>query len=199
MQNVLADLALEAEAAMTQSLRMARALVRIGTTIDKYWIRKRTPSHAYEAMECIGGSGVMESTPMPRLYREAPINTVWEGSGNVQCLDVLRAVQKEPDTLEVFMAEVARGKGGNTAFDRYLEGLQSEFRDPSDMEYRARGVVAKMAMAFQASLLIRAGNDLISDAFCASRLGEDSGRAYGMLPRGIDCSAIIERARPDLG
>jgi len=123
MRNVLADLALESEAAMTLTMRMARAmdhrdnehedlLVRLATAVGKYWICKRTPNHAYEAVECIGGSGVMEDSMMPRLYREAPINAIWEGSGNVQCLDVLRAMQKTPAVVEAFVAEVKKAKGG---------------------------------------------------------------------------------------
>ena len=211
MQNVLADLALEAEAAMQLSFRVANALdnskrneseallVRIGTAVGKYWVCKRTPSHAYEAMECIGGSGVMESTMMPRLYREAPVNTIWEGSGNVQCLDVLRTIEKSPTSLRVLMDEVNKGKGGNPLFDRYLNGLQNELKDYSGIQYRARTVIEKMALAWQASLLIQAGNDLVSDAFCLARLGEGSGHVYGMLPRGINCKELIDRARPSVG
>ncbi|MEO8411795.1 MAG: acyl-CoA dehydrogenase family protein, partial [Propionivibrio sp.] len=137
MQNVLADLALESEAALTLSLRIARALdhradepedqlVRLVTAVGKYWICKRTPNHAYEAMECIGGSGVMEDSPMPRLYREAPVNAIWEGSGNVQCLDVLRALTKAPAIVEAFLGEVAQAKGGNDALDRHLGELKKD-------------------------------------------------------------------------
>src|SRR3990167_1851169 len=134
MQNVLADLALESEAAMTLSMRVARALdhrddrhedllVRLVTAVGKYWICKRTPGHAYEAMECIGGSGVMEDSMMPRLYREAPVNAIWEGSGNVQCLDVLRAMAKTPAVVNAFLAEVSLAKGAHPALDRHVAGL----------------------------------------------------------------------------
>ncbi|MGI9295947.1 MAG: isovaleryl-CoA dehydrogenase [Pseudomonadales bacterium] len=210
MQNVLADLALEAEAAMIMCMRTARALdeagnndrdallVRIATAVGKYWICKRTPAHAYEAMECIGGSALMENSLMPRLYREAPVNSIWEGSGNVQCLDVLRAMQKEPDSLEVFLGEIAEAKGQNKLLDSGLQKLQIELSDGSGLEYRARGVVEKMALAMQAALLIQAGNSTVSDAFCAARLGEESGHVYGMLPKGIDCKALIDRARPTI-
>lgn len=208
MQNVLADLALEAEAAMIMCMRSARALdnagnnageallIRIGTAVGKYWICKRTPAHAYEAMECIGGGALMENSLMPRLYREAPVNSIWEGSSNVQCLDVLRAMQKEPDSLEVFLAEIAAAKGQNKLLDRCLVKIQATFSHRSELEYQARSIVEKMALAMQAALLIQAGNSSVSDAFCAARLGEESGHVYGMLPKGIDCKALIDRARP---
>ncbi len=208
MQNVLADLALEAEAAMVMCMRTARALdnaanndseallIRISTAVGKYWICKRAPAHAYEAMECIGGGALMENSLMPRLYREAPVNSIWEGSGNVQCLDVLRAMQKEPDSLEVFLADIAAAKGQNKLLDRCLEKIQATFSHRSELEYQARSIVEKMALAMQAALLIQAGNSTVSDAFCAARLGEESGHVYGMLPKGIDCRALIDRARP---
>lgn len=210
MQNVLADLALEAEAAMAMAMRMARwldeerndpraaLLVRIGTAIGKYWICKRTPGHAYEAMECIGGSGTMENSLMPRLYREAPINAIWEGCGNVQCLDVLRILQKQPEALDAYFAEILTTRGENKLFDKFTAGLQQDFADTDNLEYRARGLVERLALAMQASLLIQTGNSLVSDAFCAARLGENSGHLYGDLPTGIDCKAIIERALPQM-
>ncbi|MHA7838554.1 MAG: acyl-CoA dehydrogenase family protein, partial [bacterium] len=208
MQNVLADLAVEQEAALLLSMRIAGALdrrndegedalVRIGTAVGKYWICKRTPGHTYEAMECIGGSGVMEECIMPRLFRESPINAIWEGSGNVQCLDVLRAMRREPFTVEAFRAEVGRAKGSDERLDRFVDGLERELRDPEDLEYRARRVVEKMALALEGSLLVRFGAPAVAEAFCASRLGE-SGRGwlYGDLPPGVDCRAIIDRAMP---
>jgi len=210
MQNVLADLALEAEAATWLGLRLAQALdrsaddeaeqllVRIGTAVGKYWNCKRVPGHAYEAMECIGGSGVMETTIMPRLYREAPVNAIWEGSGNVQCLDVLRAIRKTPDCLEVFMQEIRQTRGENRLLDEHVRKLEDSSRDLDALTYRARRFVEQMALAWQASLLIRAGNSLVSDAFCNARLGSASGNLYGMLPDGVDCRAIMERARPNL-
>ncbi len=210
MQNVLADLALEAEAAMAMAMRMARwldeerndpraaLLVRIGTAIGKYWICKRTPGHAYEAMECIGGSGTMENSLMPRLYREAPINAIWEGCGNVQCLDVLRILQKQPEALDAYFAEILTTRGENKLFDKFTAGLQQDFADTDNLEYRARGLVERLALAMQASLLIQTGNSLVSDAFCAARLGQNCGHLYGDLPTGIDCKAIIERALPQM-
>jgi putative acyl-CoA dehydrogenase len=207
MQNVLTDLALESEAALTLTMRMARAmdhrhveqedlLVRLVTAVGKYWICKRTPNHAYEAMECIGGSGVMEDSMMPRLYREAPVNTIWEGSGNVQCLDVLRAISKTPAVLEAFFAEVGEARGANAALDHYVAGLAKEMGDLRDVEYRARDLVDRMALSLQASLLVRHAPSFVSDAFCQSRLQQTGHHNYGTLPRGVDCTAILARATP---
>jgi putative acyl-CoA dehydrogenase len=207
MQNVLADLAIESEAALAMTMRIARALdsgeqsetekllVRMGTAVGKYWICKRTPGHAYEAMECIGGSGVMEDSIMPRLFRESPVNAIWEGSGNVQCLDMLRAMQKEPGSLETYMAELQLAAGGNRHLDQYVASLAKEFADRADIEYRARAIVERMALALQGALLVRQGSQAVADAFCLSRLsGTSSGLVYGNLPRGVDCAAIIKRA-----
>lgn len=209
MRNVLADLVLEHEGALALTMRMARALdsradphedllVRLVTAVGKYWICKRTPNHAYESMECIGGSGVMEDGPFPRLFRESPVNAIWEGSGNVQCLDVLRAMQKTPASVEAFLREVARARGANAALDRWVTTLRQEFADPGDLEYRARHVVDHMALALQAALLVQHAPTCIADAFCASRLDRGGPRNYGALPRGVDCAAIIERATPRL-
>ncbi len=207
MQNVLADLALESEAALTLTMRMARAmdnrtdahedlLVRLVTAVGKYWICKRTPNHAYEAMECIGGSGVMEDSMFPRLFRESPVNAIWEGSGNVQCLDVLRALSKTPAVLEAFFIEVGKARGANAVLDRYVANLANDFKDLQDFEYRARDVVDRMALAIQASLLVRHAPAFISDAFCHSRLEQLGHHNYGTLPRGVDVAAIIARATP---
>jgi putative acyl-CoA dehydrogenase len=207
MQNVLADLVLEHEGSLALTLRMARAmdhrddphedlLVRLVTAVGKYWICKRTPNHAYEAMECIGGSGVMEDSPFPRLFRESPVNAIWEGSGNVQCLDVLRAMQKTPAVVDAFFREVGQARGANAALDGWVTALKKEFRDLSDLEYRARGVVDHMALAIQAALLVQHAPAAVADAFCASRLGGEGHRNYGSLPRGVDCAAIIARATP---
>jgi putative acyl-CoA dehydrogenase len=208
MQNVLADLELEAEAATHLAFRVARALdgmqagneeearfARIATAVGKYWVCKRSPGHAYEAMECIGGSAVMENSVMPRFYREAPINTIWEGSGNVQCLDVLRAMRNDPASLQTFLAEVGRGAGLDEHFDRYYAQLQLEFNNPEEIEYRARSIVEQMALALQGSLLLRNAPAVVARAFCAARLGDRSGHTYGMLPAGLDCSALIDRGR----
>jgi len=207
MQNVLADLVLENEGALALTLRVARAmdhraeqhedlLVRLCTAVGKYWICKRTPNHAYEAMECIGGSGVMEDGPFPRLFRESPVNAIWEGSGNVQCLDVLRAMHKTPAVVETFFREVAKAKGANAALDRWVVALQKEFSDLADLEYRARDLVDRMALALQAALLAQHAPAYVADAFCGSRLGRSGHHNYGALPRGVDCQAIIERATP---
>ena len=208
MQNVLTDLALESEAALTLTMRIACAmdhrhveqedlLVRLVTAVGKYWICKRTPAHAVEAMECIGGSGVMEDCIMPRLFRESPVNSIWEGSGNVQCLDMLRAMHRNPGSVETYMAEVKLGLGSDPHLDRFVAQVDGELADLSDIEYRARGLVEKMALALQGSLLVRHGNAAVADAFCASRLsGLASGLTFGSLPRGVDCAAIITRATP---
>jgi len=210
MQNVLADLALENEAALTYTMRIARALdnqdqeherllARLATPVGKYWICKRTPNHAYESMECIGGSGVMEDCIMPRLFRESPVNAIWEGSGNVQCLDTLRAIQKEPETLDAFFLEAAEAKGADRRFDQSLAQLQNDFADISDFQYRARNLVDRMALTLQASLLLRNGDKAVADAFCASRLQSNGGMNYGNLPSGTDAAAIIKRATPVVG
>jgi putative acyl-CoA dehydrogenase len=155
MQNVLADLVIEHEAALALTMRIGRALdagsenehekmlVRVGTAVGKYWICKRTPAHAYEAMECIGGSGVMEDCIMPRLFRESPVNSIWEGSGNVQCLDMLRAMSRNPGSVDAYMDEVQSAAGSDDRLDRYVGRLGAELLDPSAIEYRARGVVEK--------------------------------------------------------
>ena len=207
MRNVLADLVLEHEGSLALTMRIARALdhrteqhedllVRLCTAIGKYWICKRTPNHAYEAMECIGGSGVMEDGPFPRLFREAPVNAIWEGSGNVQCLDVLRAMQKTPEVVEAFFREVAKARGANATLDRYVGKLQAEFTDLADLEYRARDVIDQMALALQAALLAQHAPGYVADAFCASRLAASGHHNYGTLARAANCAAIIDRATP---
>jgi putative acyl-CoA dehydrogenase len=205
MQNVLADLALESEAAITLTLRLARALdrrdeehegllLRLATGLGKYWICKRTPQHAYEAMECIGGSGVMEDSPMPRLFRESPVNAIWEGSGNIQCLDLLRAIRKQPAVLEAYFTEVEGARGADPALDRLLAMILREFQEHDEMEFRSRALADRMALALQASLLLQHAPSFVADAFCRSRLDSLGHHQYGALPRGTDCAAIIERA-----
>ena len=205
MQNVLADLSLESEAALALSMRIARAqdcktgdpiesmLVRLGTAVGKYWVCKRTPAHAYEAMECIGGSAVMENSLMPRLYREAPINTIWEGSGNVQCLDVLRALRKEPELLDAYLVMVNRVRGEHRILDSAIDKIPNLFKDSDSLEYRARHITEHLALTLQASVLVANGNDMLSDGFIQARMNEGSGHVYGMLPVNIDCKGIIER------
>jgi len=210
MSNVLADLALESEAALVLTMRIARALddrarehedclVRLCTPIGKYWICKRAPQHAFEAMECIGGSGVMEDGPMPRLFRESPVNAIWEGSGNIQCLDALRAMRKTPAVLQAYFDEVARARGAHAALDRHAGLLKAELRDVSDIEYRARGLVDRMATGLQAALLAQHAPPWVADAFCRSRLDGLGHHQFGALPAGVDCSRIIERAMPHAG
>jgi len=203
MQNVLADLALESEAALALTLRLARALdqgeeslMRIATAIGKYWICKRTPNHAYEAMECIGGSGVMEDGPMPRLFRESPVNAIWEGSGNVQCLDVLRAMAKSPEAVEALFAEFESAKGVNAALDCHAKALRQDLSDPADAEFRARDLVDRMAVGLQAALLLKHAPSFVAEPFIASRLEGRGQHHYGTLARGTDCKAIIERGMP---
>ncbi|WP_372965208.1 isovaleryl-CoA dehydrogenase [Marinobacter sp.] len=210
MQNVLADLIIENEAALAYTMRIARALdnqnneherllARLATPVGKYWICKRTPNHAYEAMECIGGSGVMEDCIMPRLFRESPVNAIWEGSGNVQCLDTLRAIQKEPEVLDAFFKEAAEANSADRRFDQFLAQLQADFAEISDVQYRARNLVDRLALIMQASLLLRFGDQNVADAFCASRLQNNGGMNYGNLPSGINAAAIIKRATPIVG
>jgi putative acyl-CoA dehydrogenase len=206
MRNVLADLALEQEGALALTLRVARAMdqrgadqhedlfARLAVPVGKYWICKRTPAHAYEAMECIGGSGVMEDCMMPRLFRESPINAIWEGSGNVQCLDVLRAVRRDPACLDAYFAELHKARGAHPALDAHLDALGGELQNINDLEYRARDIVDRMALAIQAALLVQNAPDVVGDAFCRSRLTPAGHRNYGTLARGTDCRSIIARA-----
>ncbi|HEX4720411.1 MAG TPA: acyl-CoA dehydrogenase family protein [Thermoleophilaceae bacterium] len=207
MQNVLADMALESEAATTAALRAARAydeqdhaFKRIATAVLKYWVCKRAPGHAAEALECLGGNGFVEESLMPRLYRDAPLNSIWEGSGNVAALDVLRALAKEPEALPAFMAEVEPAAGANPHLDAHVTALKARFAGfgESDPQWQARRVVEDMGLALQASLLVRNAPAFVADAFCASRLGRDGLRAttYGTLPAGVDAKAIIDRALP---
>jgi putative acyl-CoA dehydrogenase len=203
MTAVLADLAIEAEAALTLTMRMAHALdhrddahedalIRLGTAIGKYWICKRAPGHAYEALECIGGSGVMEDSPMPRLYREAPVNAIWEGSGNVQCLDIARAIARTPQTLEAYFAEVGAVKGESAALDAHIAALKRDLGDRSDFESRARDLCDRLAVGLEAAALIRAGSP-VAGAFCRSRLESLGAHNYGALT-GVDSQAIVRRA-----
>lgn len=207
MQNVLADLALESEAALALTMRMGRALdhlhdeqedkfARLVTAVGKYWICKRAPAMINEAAECLGGAGYVEDTILPRLYREAPVNSTWEGSGNVQCLDVLRALSKEPGVLDALFAELGDGHG-DARLASFIGNLKASFADTQDIQYRARQLTENVAVALQAKLLLEAGNSVVSDAFIASRL-DDGGRVYGTLPRGVDVEALVARSTPHL-
>jgi putative acyl-CoA dehydrogenase len=159
----------------------------------KYWVCKRAAGHAAEALECLGGNGYVEESAMPALYRDAPLNGIWEGSGNVMALDVLRAAQREPESLPAFLAECERARGADARLDAHLDGLAGGA--PAD-PWTARRWVEDLALAFQASLLVRGAPAFVADAFCAGRLGDGRGRAYGTLPAGADGAAIVERALP---
>ncbi|MGD9705935.1 MAG: isovaleryl-CoA dehydrogenase [Acidimicrobiia bacterium] len=208
MANVLADLAVEAEAATAAALRLARAfdapagdehearIKRLVTPVIKYWTCKRAPQHTAEALESLGGAGFVEESDLPRLYRQSPVNGVWEGSGNVICLDVLRALARAPETLDAYWDEVALAAGADRRLDDATESLRAELGDLDALEARARRLVERMAVVFQGSLLVRHAPAAVADAFCASRLDGDSGLAFGTLPRGVDTGAIVERARP---
>ncbi len=211
MQNVLADLCVESEAATISAMRLARAydeaiageeeaqsLKRVANAVLKYWICKRAPMHAGEALECLGGNGYVEESGMPRLFRESPLNSIWEGSGNVQCLDVLRAMIKSPASLDAFFAEVEEGAVAEPRLDAYAKSLRDDIPgDIETIETRARRIVERMALALQGSLLVRYGDPATADAFCASRLSGDWGQAFGTLPAGVDFARIIERHSPD--
>jgi len=170
---------------------------RLANAVLKYWLCKRQPAHAVECLECFGGNGYVEESGMPRLYREAPLASIWEGSGNVQCLDVLRAMVKNPTSVDAFFAEVMEGTGAEPKLAGFVAGLKDEIPGEIEtIELRARRIVEKMAVALQASLLVRYGDEAVADAFCASRLSGDWGQAFGTLPAGTDFGRIIERHRP---
>jgi putative acyl-CoA dehydrogenase len=203
MQNVLADLCVESEAATLTALRLARAFDegdrpfrRLATAVAKYWICKAAPGHVAEALECLGGNGYVEESVLPRLYRESPVNSIWEGAGNVNCLEVLRAIDREPDCLEAFLAEAALAS--EPRLDRAVAALRRELDSGEDREARARRLVEGLALALQASLLVRHGDPEVAEAFLASRLDGMGGRAYGTLPSGPDLGHIVERHRPHI-
>ncbi|HVY09399.1 MAG TPA: isovaleryl-CoA dehydrogenase [Mycobacteriales bacterium] len=206
MRMVLADLAIESEAATTLMTRLAAAVddeetafKRVGLAVGKYWVCKRGPNVAAEALECFGGNGYVEDFPMAQIYREAPLNSIWEGSGNVNVLDVLRGLARTPEAWEAFRNEVALAAGADGRLDRAMTALDAELSDTSDIEVRARRVVERMALVLQGSLLVRFAPPYVADAFCASRLAGDWGHAFGTLPPGIDTAAIVERATPKVG
>ncbi len=204
MQNVLADLALESEAATLLAMRLARAfdrsesdprersLMRLMTPIAKYWLGKRLPPFVAEAMECLGGNGYVEEAPLARLYREAPLHGIWEGSGNVICLDALRSIEREPGCIDALLGEIALG--GERLNDEAAR-LAGSIRNARDAESQARRIVESIALALQASLMCRHSSPESADAFCATRLESDGGRAFGTLPAGTGCETILKRAR----
>ena len=207
MRNVLADLAIEAEAATATVLWLAsltdrseagdedaELLRRIGIAVTKYYVCKRAPIHAAEALECLGGNGYIEDSRMPRLYREAPLMSIWEGSGNVTALDTLRAAAKQPASVAALMDELDSARGLDARYDTFIDGLGSAFDDPDTVQLRARRIVGDLAVALQASQLLRDGNPAVTEAFVASRLAGDHGDVFGTLPAGLDLAPIIERA-----
>jgi putative acyl-CoA dehydrogenase len=217
MANVLADLAVESEAATAAALRIARAyddpgdgpFRRFATAVMKYWITKRAAPHAAEALECLGGNGFVEDSGMPLLYRDSPLNSIWEGSGNVAALDVLRAIAREPEGLPALQAECEQAAGADRRLDAHLAAVREEIgrllaggdeRDPAariaDGQYGARRLVEDLALGLQASLLVRHAPAAVADGFCAGRLSGERGRVYGTLPRGVDVHAIVDRALP---
>ena len=209
MQNVLADLALEVEAATTLVMRLAGAFdrasgdpaeqdfARLATAIAKYWIGKQAPRLIVEALECLGGNGYVEESTLPRLYREAPVNSVWEGSGNVICLDVLRAIERRPETLDALLNELEKARGADRRLDAELNRLKSGLLERARQEDQARVLVEQIAQTLMGALLVRHAPPAVADAFCASRFTEDkAGRQFGTLPRGLDHGAIVERALP---
>lgn len=206
MRNVLADLALESEAAIALTMRVARAadassrdrneaaLARIAMAIGKYWICKRAPALVNEAQECLGGAGYVEESNLPRLYRQAPLNSIWEGSGNIQCLDVLRAIRREPETGDALFAELHSVSGQNNDLDREVQWLSQSLQDASTIELRSRMIVERMALALQAAILLRSGNPEVAQPFCDSRLGGAHGLAFGTLSESVPMEALIARA-----
>ncbi len=210
MRNVLADLCVESEAATLLALRLARAvdrasdeaaadhLKRLGVAVGKYWVCKSAVGVVAEALECLGGNGYVEESGLPRLYRETPLNSIWEGSGNVNALDVIRAVSKEPEALDAYLGEVEEARGADRRLDDFVGRLKHEVRRRDEPEGRARRIAELLALALQGSLVVRHSPVAVTDAFCASRLGGDHWRAYGTLPPGLDLGAIIDRHRPRL-
>jgi putative acyl-CoA dehydrogenase len=207
MANVLADLTVESEAATTVALRLAgatdravrgdqgeAAFRRLALAVTKYWVCKQAPAHAAEALECLGGNGYVEESGMPRLYREAPLGSIWEGSGNVAALDALRALIRQPESAEAFFAELDLAAGADRRLDEAITRLRKDVADPS--EAAARRLAEAMAVTLQGALLVRHGHPAVADAFAATRLAGDRGRAYGTLPAAVRTADIIARATP---
>ena len=206
LRNVLADLALEVEADLLLALRFClatdlsagsereRGLARVGTPIAKYWNCKLAPSIVVEALECTGGNGFVEESPLARLYREAPLNAIWEGTSNMMCLDVLRAMRREPASLEAYLAEVRVGANGEAVLERFAKSIEHEIREADDSDFIARRIVEKMALAMQASLMNRFVGGAVAAAFTESRIFEGSGRTFGILASKQKAGAILQRA-----
>jgi putative acyl-CoA dehydrogenase len=213
MENVLADLAVESEAATVLAMRVAgafdraaddpaeAALRRLATAAAKYWVCKRAPAVAAEALECLGGNGYVEESGMPRLYREAPLNSIWEGAGNINSLDVLRVLARQPESVAALLEEVAPARGAEPRLDRAAAAVERELAaaDPDGLQAGARRLVERLAVLLQGALLVRHGHPAVADAFCASRVAGDRGAAFGTLPPGLDLATIVERATPKVG
>ena len=214
MTNVLADLAVESEAATLLAMRVAgafdraagdpaeAALRRLATAVAKYWVCKRAPAVAAEALECLGGNGYVEESGMPRLYREAPLNSIWEGAGNVNSLDVLRVLARQPEGLAALLDEVAPARAAEPRLDRAAAAVERELAgavDPAGLQAGARRLVERLAVLLQGALLVRHGHPAVADAFCASRVAGDHGAAFGTLPPGLDLAVIVDRATPKVG
>jgi putative acyl-CoA dehydrogenase len=208
MGNVLADLSLESEAATMLAMRLARSVDdaetdqgaasfrRIAVAVGKFQVCKVASTVVGEALECLGGNGYVEESGMPRLYRETPLNSIWEGSGNVNALDVLRAISKQPETVEVYFEELEEARGSDRRLDAFVRELRTDVGDTE--ERQARALVERLALALQGSLLVRHAPPAVADAFCAARLSDAGGRAFGTLPTGVDTAAIVDRHRPRL-
>ncbi len=217
MAGVLADLAIESEATTLVAFRLAgatdravrgdgqeAAFRRMALAATKYWVCKRAPAHAAEALECLGGNGYVEESGMPRLYREAPLASIWEGSGNVAALDTLRALTRQPESAEAFFAELDQAAGADSRLDQAVARLRKEASEES--EARARQLAGAMALVLQGALLVRYSDPAVADAFVASRLADAGGSgpfpgwggAFGALASGVDTAAIVARATPDL-
>jgi putative acyl-CoA dehydrogenase len=210
MRNVIADLAIESEAATALAMRLAAAvdrrddpqeaaLRRIALPLAKFWVCKRTPAMTAEALECLGGNGYVEESGMPLLYREAPVNSVWEGSGNINALDVLRALGREPEVVDAYLTEIGRARGADPRLDAAITDLLRLLGSltPESMELHARRLAGRMALILQGSLLVRFAPPEVADLFCASRLGDGMEGTFGMLEGG-DLAAVVERVTPSL-
>jgi putative acyl-CoA dehydrogenase len=208
MRNVVADLEVETEAATLLVMRLAAAfdgaerdenealLKRVLTPVTKYWVTKRCTAVVHEALECLGGNGYVEESIMPRLFRESPLNAIWEGSGNVIALDVLRAMTKEPQVVEAFFAEVETAAGADSRLDRFTAQLRDDMLNLTDPQWEARRLVERMGLAMQGSLAVRHGTPALGEAFTRSRLEGDRGHLFGTLPAGIPLEPLLEAARP---
>lgn len=210
MRNVLADLSVEYDANLSMVFRVAQAydaqthscaggaFARLAVAVAKYWTNKRTANFIGEAMECLGGAGYIEESIMPRLYREAPLNGIWEGSGNVICLDILRTMKKEPDSVHLFFEELQKSKGLDGDFDREIALLRNELSNPEEIAFRARRLVEKMALLFQGALLLRDGNPDVAEVFVQTRIRNLGGRAYGTLHTSTGVEHILQRMNPNV-